>query len=51
MLPEYTVLTVAGMIVVVVLELFVVRSGFSANPPTGLRWESVWDSKLRWTGG
>ena len=32
MLPEYTVLTVLGMIAVVVLELFVVRSGIFRKP-------------------
>lgn len=33
MLPEYTLLTVLGMIIVVVLELFVVKSGIFRKAP------------------
>ena len=32
MLPEYTILTVIGMIVVVLVELFIVRSGIFRKP-------------------
>lgn len=33
MLPEYTLLTVIGVIAVVLIELFVVRSGIFRKPP------------------
>lgn len=32
MLPEYTILTIIGMIVVVLVELFIVRSGIFRKP-------------------
>lgn len=32
MLPEYTLLTVIGMVLVIVIELFVVRSGIFRKP-------------------
>ncbi len=51
MIPEYTVMTVAGMVLVIALELSVFRAASSDAPSTGPRWRSASSSNASSTAG